>query len=85
MNRIDITLTIVCSTCRTSKLFRVNPPLPITISEHGVIEMRVDPDEFQLCPTCHNPLRLHIQSQPYELVNHLDSPVAQAMYDMGYR
>lgn len=84
MNKIDITLTIVCSTCRTSKPFHTNLGI-VTLSEHSVFEMRVDSDEFQLCPTCQNPLRLHIQAHPYELVNHLDSPIAVAMYEQGYR
>jgi hypothetical protein len=84
MNKIDITLSIVCSTCHTSKPFHTNLGM-VTFSEHSFMEMRVDPDEFQLCPTCQNPLRLQLQAHPYELVNHLDSPVAQAMYDMGYR
>ncbi len=49
------------------------------------MELRVDPDEFLLCPTCGNPMRLCIKTQPYELANHLDTPVARALYERERR
>ncbi len=80
MDSIDITLKILCTTCQTEKPLRYGQRL-FTMGEYSALEMRVDPDEFTLCPTCGNPLRLRIQAQPYELVNHLDTPVARAMYE----
>lgn len=85
MNQIDITIQQVCATCRTERPFRYYGAGLITMGEHSNMELRVDPDEFSLCPGCGNPMRLRIQAQPYELVNHLDTPVAKAMYDQGYR
>lgn len=74
-NQIDITLRIVCSTCSTEKPFHHGQKRqgtePFTLCEHALLEMRVDPDEFTLCPTCGNPLRLRIQAQPYEPVHHI--------------
>jgi hypothetical protein len=70
MDSIDITLKILCTTCQTEKPLRYGKRL-FTLSEQAMLEMRVDPDEFTLCPTCGNPLRLHIQAQPYELAHHV--------------
>lgn len=84
MNQIDITLKILCTICQTEAPLRYGNVL-FTVGESSTLEMRVDPDEFALCPTCGNPLRLRIQAQPYELGNHLDTPIAKAMYDQGYR
>jgi hypothetical protein len=74
-DQIDITLRIVCSTCHTEKPLRHGPKHNgnelFTLCEHAMLEMRIDPDEFTLCPTCGNPLRLRIQAQPYELVHHV--------------
>jgi hypothetical protein len=69
-DQIDITLRIVCSTCQTEKPLRVGKNRLFTIGEYSGMELRVDPDEFTLCPTCGNPLRLRIQAQPYEPVHH---------------
>ena len=44
----------------------------------------VRPGHAVVC-RCGNPLRLRIQAQPYELVNHLDTPVTQAIYDQDFR
>ena len=84
MNQIDITIRQVCTTCRIERPFRYHGDL-MTLGEQTRIEVRVDQDEFFPCPTCGNPMRLCIQAQPYELANHLDSPVARAMYDQGCR
>ena len=82
--KIDITLHKVCSTCHIETPFRFLNDL-ITVGEHSTIECRVDADEFLPCLLCGNPMRLRIEAQPYELVNHLDSAVALAMYEQGYR
>jgi hypothetical protein len=82
--QIDITLRKMCTSCHTDIPFRYVDG-PMTIGERTTIECRVDADEFLPCSLCGNPLRLCIQAQPYELVNHLDSPVARAVYDQGYR
>ena len=78
--KIDITLRRVCATCQTEEPMHFCDDLQ-TMGENTTLEMRVDPDEFTLCPVCGNPLRLRIKAQPYELVNHLDTPVARAMYE----
>ncbi len=65
-------------------LFMTRPQL-VTLSEHTTIETRIDPDEFALCQTCGNPLRLHIQSRPYDLASHLDIPPARALYEQQLR
>ena len=87
MQNIDLTIQKVCTTCKTEEPLRSIGPHGglTTVSEHTTIEMRIDPDEFLLCPTCGNPMRLHIKAQPYELVNHLDTPIAKALYEMERR
>lgn len=85
MNQIDVTIQKVCSTCRTETPFRYLGSSLVTLGERSTMELRVDPDEFLLCPTCGNPMRLHIKCQPYELVNHLDTPVARALYEQERR
>jgi len=76
MNTVDITLRRGCATCKTEMPFRYFGNGLLTLGDHSNMELRVDPDEFSLRPTCGNPLRLYIQAYPYELVNHLDTPVA---------
>src|SRR5258708_39263482 len=82
--KIDITLRRVCTTCQTEEPMHFCDDLQI-MGENTTLEMRVDPDEFSLCAVCGNPMRLRIQAQPYELVHHLDTPVAQAMYEWERR
>jgi hypothetical protein len=84
MDQIDITIDKVCTVCRTKTPLRYGPEF-VTLSEHTTIDIRIDPDEFFLCATCGNSLRLHIQAQPYELVNHLDTPIARALYEQQLR
>ncbi len=85
VNQIDITVQRVCSTCHTeTPLHHLGGGL-VTLGERSGMELRVDPDEFLLCSTCGNPMRLHVQCQPYELINHLDTPVARALYEQGHR
>ena len=76
MNNIDLTIQKMCSTCKTEMPFRYFGNGLLNLGDHSNMELRVDPDESSLCPTCGNPLRLYIQAYPYELVNHLDTPVA---------
>lgn len=80
MSQIDIAISKVCAICQTKTPLRYGLEL-VTISERSRLGMRIDPAEFTLCPTCGNPQYLHIQAQPYELVNHLDTPVALYMYE----
>ena len=83
--KIDITIHAACPTCRTVTPLRYLGNVLVSLGEHGTMELRIDPDEFLLCSTCGNPMRLLIQCRPYELVNHLDNPIAVAMYEQGHR
>ena len=84
MNQIDMTISKVCSTCHTKTPLRHRNEI-VPFSERATLEVRIDPDEFLLCPTCGNPLRLNIQAQPYDLVNHLDTPAGRALYEEQLR
>src|SRR5258706_14332445 len=84
MNQIDLTINKVCSTCKTNTPLRYLSEV-VTLSERGGLEVRIDPDEFLLCPTCGNPQRLHIQARSYELANHLDNPLTRALYERQLR
>lgn len=82
MTQIDITLTIVCSTCGTMPLSNAGDSL-FTLNEHTTVRIKVQPHEFGLCPACGNPVSLQVQAQPYELANHLDNPVMRNIYEQG--
>jgi hypothetical protein len=84
MNQIDITMQKVCTTCHTEIAFRYLGDI-VTLSERTTVEVRVDADEFLPCAICGNPLRLCIKAQPYDLANHLDTPIARALYEQGHR
>ena len=74
----------VCTTCHVVRPLRHMGGL-ITVNEGTTNEVRFEPDEFTSCPTCGNQLGLRIQTQPYELANHLDTPIARALYEQGQR
>lgn len=85
MNPIDISINKVCVTCGRETPLRFLHRQLFPLSEHSIIGVRIDPDEFLLCATCGNPLRLRIQAQPYALANHLDTPVAKQLYQQQLR
>ncbi len=80
MEKLDITIHVLCSTCRTRKPLHYIGERLVTLGEHASMEVRVDPGEFLLCSTCGTPTRLHIQCQPWDPANHLDSPIARHMH-----
>ncbi len=84
MNKIDITLKKVCSTCQTETPFHHADAL-MTLSEHTTIQLHVEAGEFLPCQQCGNFLYLCIKARPYELENHLDNPMAHYLYQQGNR
>ena len=76
MNQIDIAIKKVCDHCHIELSFHHPYDIGLTtISEHSTVTLRIY-DTFVNCPKCGNPLYLRIQAQPYDIHNHLDSPVA---------
>jgi len=76
MNQIDITVKKVCDYCHIELSFHHPYEVGLlTMSEHTTVTLRIY-DTFVNCPNCERPLYLRIQGHPYDIHNHLDSPVA---------
>ena len=79
MNQVDITIKKVCDYCKIELEFHHpynNNTPPTTLSEQTTVTLRI-PDTFVNCPNCGRPLYLRIQSQPYDIHNHLDNPMVR--------
>ncbi|HZU69793.1 MAG TPA: hypothetical protein VFA09_21150 [Ktedonobacteraceae bacterium] len=77
MNKIDITIKKVCDYCHLEWSFHHPDSVPlITLHAHSIVGLSI-PETLVRCPQCGRALYLRIQAQPYDLANHLDSPVAE--------
>lgn len=82
---IDIILTKTCTICRTETNLRYFDGF-LALDEHKDLDIRIDPNEFSLCPTCGNPQRLHIQAYPYDLTHHqFDTQIHKSLYMQQFR